>query len=135
MSHSTRSCHSSRCAGFTQENSIGTVQGHEDAETIDYTTASNRSFETPPEDEGGLRTLGDTDSAISWTAERAESVLRGLAEKYEHSVVLMGKHTVENIAASVLIEELLFDIATTAADVQMRRAERSEMSNTSADDH
>ncbi|WP_336325896.1 formate dehydrogenase subunit alpha [Halovenus sp. HT40] len=112
--------------GFTQENSVGTVKQHENVETIDDTTAPNRSFEKPPGKGDGLGTLADGDSAISRAAERAESTLRTLASQYKRSVVQMGEHTAENIAARMLPEGLLFDIATTVADVQMRRVDREE---------
>jgi len=115
--------------GFSQANSIGTVQNHERVETVDDTTAPNREFETPPGEgrgDGILGAGGKDDSAVSRVAERAESKLRALADEYSQRLVLTGEHTAENIAAGVLPEGLLFKIATTVADVQMRRVEREE---------
>jgi formate dehydrogenase major subunit len=107
--------------GFTQRNSIGTVIEHEDVETIDDTTAPNRSFGT-----GAPGVDADRNRGLAKYVSAAKRRAGDMAKEYGHKAFLAGEHTAESIAASTLPEGVLFDIASTVSSARLRRIDKQE---------
>ncbi|RBI62429.1 formate dehydrogenase subunit alpha [halophilic archaeon] len=99
--------------GFSQRNSVGTVIESDDAETLDDTTAPNRS----PDPGGTVGVDADT-TADSGDAAGVARFMTGakkraadLASEYGRKAMLFGEHTAENVATKALSEGRLFDVA------------------------
>ncbi len=113
--------------GFTQRNSVGEVLEGEAVETIDDTTAPNR---TP--DAGGDVSVGVSPSAsgrergVAGLMEKARKHAEDTARDWGHRAMLAGEHTAENIAASVMPEGRLFDVATAVADYRLSKLDTEE---------
>ncbi|QRV17829.1 formate dehydrogenase subunit alpha (plasmid) [Haloterrigena salifodinae] len=114
--------------GFTQRNSIGTVIGHEDAETLDDTTAPNRSPDPGGEDligAGPSVSPDDRSGVAGFMAQNRRRALN-LATEYGHKAMLAGEHTAENIATKVLPEGRLFDVASAVSDYRLGKIDTEE---------
>ncbi|ADB62983.1 formate dehydrogenase, alpha subunit (plasmid) [Haloterrigena turkmenica DSM 5511] len=114
--------------GFTHRNSIGTVVETDEAETIDDTTAPNRSPD-PGSAASPTNAVGGDDAAEARVArfmERAKDRVAELASEYGHRAVLAGEHTAENIATKTLPEGRLFDIADFVSDVRLENLDVEE---------
>jgi len=114
--------------GFSQRNSVGKVVEHDAVETLDDTDAPNRSVQPGLETAGlesALDGAGDV-SGIPTSRSDAVRQAKALARTYGHKMVLFGEHTAENIAARVVPEGLLFDIASLVGDLRMRQITREE---------
>ncbi|ELZ15560.1 formate dehydrogenase, alpha subunit [Haloterrigena salina JCM 13891] len=114
--------------GFTQRNSIGTVIEHEEVETLDDTTAPNRS-----PDPGGESRIGagpsvspDDRSGVARFMSQSRRRAMDLATEYGHKAMLAGEHTAENIATKVLPEGRLFDVASTVSDYRLGKIDKEE---------
>ncbi|WP_227377555.1 formate dehydrogenase subunit alpha [Haladaptatus halobius] len=102
--------------GFTQRNSVGEVIEHEDVETIDDTTAPNRSF--------GVNETGDRDEKTGLARFMDQVKHRG--GELGRKAMLVGEHTAEGIAANTLPEGYLFDIASKVSDYRLDSIEKAE---------
>ncbi|WP_339106224.1 formate dehydrogenase subunit alpha [Haloterrigena salinisoli] len=114
--------------GFTHRNSIGTVVETDEVETIDDTTAPNRSPD-PGSALSHTNAVGGDDVAEARVArfmERAKDRVAELASEYGHRAVLAGEHTAENIATKTLPEGRLFDIADFVSDVRLENLDAEE---------
>ncbi|ADB63519.1 formate dehydrogenase, alpha subunit (plasmid) [Haloterrigena turkmenica DSM 5511] len=114
--------------GFTQRNSIGTVIEHEEVETLDDTTAPNRS-----PDPGGESRIGagpsvspDDRSGVARFMSQSRRRAMDIATEYGHKAMLAGEHTAENIATKVLPEGRLFDVASTVSDYRLGKIDKEE---------
>ncbi|NUB93509.1 formate dehydrogenase subunit alpha [Haloterrigena sp. SYSU A121-1] len=114
--------------GFTQRNSVGTVIEHEEVETLDDTTAPNRS-----PDPGGERRIGadpsvspDDRSGVARFMSQSRRRAMDLATEYGHKAMLAGEHTAENIATKVLPEGRLFDVASAVSDYRLGEIDTEE---------
>ncbi|RQG86693.1 formate dehydrogenase subunit alpha [Natrarchaeobius halalkaliphilus] len=114
--------------GFTQRNSIGTVVETDDVETLDETTAPNR---TPapggadgPQSAGGPD--GDESTGVARYAQAARDRATNMAAEYGHRAMLAGEHTAERIAMASLSEGRLFDVADLVSDVRLDRIDVEE---------
>ncbi|SEP12123.1 formate dehydrogenase major subunit [Halogranum amylolyticum] len=114
--------------GFTQRNSIGTVIEHKETETLDDTSAPNRS-----PDPGEMSSVGTTPKAgpadrsgVARFMTRSKRGAAGLVNEYGRKAMLAGEHTAENIAAQVLPEGRLFDIASTVSDYRLNNIDKEE---------
>ncbi|MFB6222186.1 MAG: formate dehydrogenase subunit alpha [Haloarcula sp.] len=105
--------------GFTQRNSIGEVIEHEDAETIDDTSAPNRAFEP-----GDHR--ADTKTGLAKFASKAKRRAGDVAKDYGKKAFLAGEHTAESIAANTMPEGRLFDIADKVSDYRLSKIDKEE---------
>ncbi|MFC7212584.1 formate dehydrogenase subunit alpha [Saliphagus sp. GCM10025334] len=114
--------------GFTHRNSIGTVIETDTAETLDDTTAPNRSpdpgsIAAPTE----TSSLGDTTAArVARFMETARNRATELASEYGRKAILVGEHTAESIATNTLSEGRLFDIADLVSDVRLDTVDSEE---------
>ncbi|QLK25832.1 formate dehydrogenase subunit alpha [Natrinema zhouii] len=113
--------------GFTQRNSIGNVIEHEDAETLDDTTAPNRS----PAPGGDLTigtgaTMNSEQRGVAGFMEKAKRKLGKAADEYGRKAFLAGEHTAESIAANTLPEGYLFDIADAVSDYRLSKIDKAE---------
>ncbi|MFC7209128.1 formate dehydrogenase subunit alpha [Natronoarchaeum sp. GCM10025321] len=104
--------------GFTQRNSIGKIIEHEDAETIDDTSAPNRTF--------GAEAGADEKQGLAKFASAAKRRAGDLANEYSKKAFLAGEHTAESIAANTLSEGRLFDIATDVSDYRLSKIDKHE---------
>ncbi|GGC64166.1 formate dehydrogenase subunit alpha [Haloferax sulfurifontis] len=114
--------------GFTQRNSVGRVIEHEEVETLDDTTAPNRS--PAP---GGARGAGGEASA---SGEKQHGVARYMAQskrrasdllgEYGRKAMLAGEHTAENLAARTLPEGRLFQVASLVSDYRLGNLDKAE---------
>ncbi|ELZ14476.1 formate dehydrogenase, alpha subunit [Haloterrigena salina JCM 13891] len=113
--------------GFTQRNSIGTVLDGEDAETLDDTTAPNRS-PNPGGDVsvGTTATMNNEKRGIAGFMERAKEKAADAASEYGRQAFLAAEHTAEGIAANVLPERYMFDIAEAVGNHQLDKIEKEE---------
>ncbi|WP_135535948.1 formate dehydrogenase subunit alpha [Halostella pelagica] len=109
--------------GFTQRNSVGTVIEADDVETLDDTTAPNRSGGP---DTGVTRSSIETKTGLARFVARSKRGLIDLAEDYGRKALLFGEHTAENVAASAIPEGRLFDIATAVGDYRKRGLDTEE---------
>ncbi|NUB93818.1 formate dehydrogenase subunit alpha [Haloterrigena sp. SYSU A121-1] len=116
--------------GFTQRNSIGTVIETDDAETLDDTTAPNRSLEP-----GGVGAgaEGVADAAGTGHATGIARVMQGarkrateLAGEYGRKAMIAGEHTAESVAMNTIPEGRLFDIADFVSDARLARIDTEE---------
>jgi len=114
--------------GFTQRNSVGTVIEHEKVETLDDTTAPNRLPEPGGESRIGASPSVSPDERSGVARFMAQSKHRAsdLVGKYGRKAMLAGEHTAENIAASVLPEGRLFDIASGVSDYRLGKIDKEE---------
>ncbi|NLV03093.1 formate dehydrogenase subunit alpha [Haloferax volcanii] len=117
--------------GFTQRNSVGRVIEHEDVETLDDTTAPNRS-----PDPGSSGTAGGEAESGRAGREKRSGVARYMAqskrraseflETYGRKAMLAGEHTAENLAARTLPEGRLFDVASLVSDYRLGNLDKAE---------
>ncbi len=114
--------------GFTQRNSVGTAIEHAEVETLDDTTAPNRS-----PDPGGESQIGgspgaspDERSGVARFMARSRRRVSGLLGEYGRKAILAGEHTAENVAAGVLPEGRLFDVASAVSDYRLSKLDREE---------
>ncbi|GAB3669916.1 formate dehydrogenase subunit alpha [Halopiger thermotolerans] len=114
--------------GFTQRNSVGTVIEHEAAETLDETTAPNRSPDPGGENRIGASPSVRPDSRSGVARFMAQSRRRALdlATEYGRKAMLAGEHTAENVAATVLPEGRLFDVASAVSDYRLGKIDKAE---------
>ncbi|WP_247004711.1 formate dehydrogenase subunit alpha [Halosolutus gelatinilyticus] len=114
--------------GFTHRNSIGSVIETDEAETLDDTTAPNRS----PDPGSAVGPTGETGSDDTSSArvvrfmERAKNRAAEVVNEYGHKTVLAGEHTAESIATKTLPEGRLFDIADFVSDVRLKSVAAEE---------
>ncbi|MFC6764676.1 formate dehydrogenase subunit alpha [Natrinema soli] len=114
--------------GFSQRNSVGTVIEHKEVETLDDTMAPNRSPD--PGGESRIRaslsvSLDDRSGVSKFMAQSKRRTL-DLATEYGHKAMLAGEHTAENVAATVLPEGRLFDIASAVSDYRLGKIDKKE---------
>ncbi|WP_323173469.1 formate dehydrogenase subunit alpha [Natrialba sp. PRR66] len=114
--------------GFTQRNSIGTVIEHEEVETLDDTAAPNRS-----PDPGGESRIGtspsvspDDRSGVARFMAQSRRRASDLATEYSRKAMLAGEHTAENVAATVLPEGRLFDVASAVSGYRLGKIDTEE---------
>ncbi|WP_222914318.1 formate dehydrogenase subunit alpha [Natrinema sp. SYSU A 869] len=114
--------------GFTQRNSVGKVVEHEEVETLDDTTAPNRS-----PDSGGENRLGASPSVspadrsgVARFMTQSRHRAMDLATEYGRKAMLAGEHTAENIATKVLPEGRLFDVASAVSDYRLGKIDKEE---------
>ena len=112
--------------GFSQRNSIGDVLEHVDVETLDDTTAPNRTLKPNPGAEAAAGASGGDDSFLSNPMTAVTARAKALVSAYGRRATLLGEHTAENIAAGILPEGLLFDVATLVSRARMRTIDREE---------
>jgi formate dehydrogenase major subunit len=108
--------------GFTQRNSVGTVLDSEAAETIDDTAAPNR--DVGPET-GASSSLEDKTGIARFMAQNKRRATDLLGE-YGRKAMLAGEHTAEGIAAGMLPEGRLFDIAAGVSDYRLDKLDTAE---------
>ncbi|RQH02557.1 formate dehydrogenase subunit alpha [Natrarchaeobius oligotrophus] len=114
--------------GFTQRNSIGTVVEADAVETLDETSAPNRSPAPGGTDapESAGRRDGDEPTGIARYARIARERATNLAAEYGHRAMLAGEHTAERVAMTTLSEGRLFDVADLVGDVRLDRIDVEE---------
>ncbi|MFD1562579.1 formate dehydrogenase subunit alpha [Haloarchaeobius amylolyticus] len=114
--------------GFTQRNSVGTVIEHEEAETLDDTMAPNRSPDPGGESRIGASPSVSPDDRSGVAGFMAQSRRRALdlATEYGRKAMLAGEHTAENVAATVLPEGRLFDVASAVSDYRLGKIDKEE---------
>ncbi|WP_408960602.1 formate dehydrogenase subunit alpha [Natrinema sp. 74] len=114
--------------GFTQRNSVGKVIEHETVETLDDTTAPNRSPDPGRENRIGASPSVSPDSRSGVARFMAQSRRRALdlATEYGRKAMLAGEHTAENVAATVLPEGRLFDVASAVSDYRLGKVDKEE---------
>ncbi|MDJ1433777.1 formate dehydrogenase subunit alpha [Halostagnicola sp. A-GB9-2] len=114
--------------GFTQRNSVGTVIEHEEVETLDNTAAPNRSPDPGGESRIGASPSVSPDDRSGVAGFMAQSRRRALdlATGYGHKAMLAGEHTAENVAATVLPEGRLFDIASAVSGYRLGKIDKKE---------
>ncbi|WP_137284679.1 formate dehydrogenase subunit alpha [Halorussus salinisoli] len=113
--------------GFTQRNSVGKVIEGEAAETLDDTTAPNRS-----PDPGGDVAVGSSPSVdgrkrgVAGFMEQAKHRVADAASEYGEKAFLAAEHTAEGIAANTLPEKYMFDIAEKVSDHGLDKLDTEE---------
>jgi formate dehydrogenase major subunit len=114
--------------GFTQRNSVGKVIEHEEVETLDDTTAPNRSPDPGGESQRGASPSVSPDDRSGVARFMAQNKRRAmdLATGYGHKAMLAGEHAAENIATKVLPEGRLFDVASTVSDYRLGKIDKEE---------
>ncbi|MDS0477318.1 formate dehydrogenase subunit alpha [Natrinema sp. 1APR25-10V2] len=113
--------------GFTQRNSIGDVIDTDDVETLDDTTAPNRSPIPGETGTGGLAgASGDDETGLARFMQGAKTRATELAGEYGRKAMMAGEHTAESVAMNTLPEGRLFDIADFVSDVRLDRIETAE---------
>ncbi|MFC6767623.1 molybdopterin-dependent oxidoreductase, partial [Natrinema soli] len=116
--------------GFTQRNSIGTVLETDDVETLDDTTAPNRSpgpggVGAGAEGVAGATGTGDA-TGVARFMQGARKRATELAGEYGRKAMIAGEHTAESIAMNTIPEGRLFDIADFVSDARLSRIDTEE---------
>ncbi|WP_408960498.1 formate dehydrogenase subunit alpha [Natrinema sp. 74] len=112
--------------GFTHRNSIGTVIEGEAAETLDDTSAPNRSPDPSGDDSPASTAAAGEETGLSDFMDRARERAVDAATEYGRKAVLAGEHTAESIATSTLSEGQMFDIADVVGDRRLDGLDREE---------
>ncbi|MDS0241445.1 MULTISPECIES: formate dehydrogenase subunit alpha [unclassified Haloferax] len=114
--------------GFTQRNSVGNVIEHEEAETIDDTTAPNRSPAPGSAGSAGGEAEAGQDGRSGVARYMAQSKRRAsdFLGEYGRKAMLAGEHTAENLAARTLSEGRLFDVASLVSDYRLGKVDKAE---------
>ncbi|GGN94561.1 formate dehydrogenase subunit alpha [Haloarcula pellucida] len=105
--------------GFTQRNSVGKVIEHEDVETIDDTTAPNRTF-------GAAEPLVGDEKGLAKFVSKAKRNAGDLAKQFGNEAFLAAEHTAESIAANTLPEGRLFDVASMVSKYRLGKIDKQE---------
>ncbi|WP_129116196.1 formate dehydrogenase subunit alpha [Halegenticoccus tardaugens] len=113
--------------GFTQRNSIGNVIDTDDVETLDDTTAPNRSPSPGGAETAGAAGASDGNATgLTHFMKGARKRATELAGEYGRKAMMVGEHTTESIAMTTIPEGRLFDIADFVSDVRLDRIEAEE---------
>ena len=115
--------------GFTQRNSVGRVIEGESVETLDEAVAPNRGPDGGSVERGGDGGATDSrprDDGVGRLLRTAARRARGLAREFGRTAAMTGEHAAERVAAEVLPEGVLFDVAKRVGDYRMRSVERAE---------
>ncbi|MCT9097987.1 formate dehydrogenase subunit alpha [Haloarchaeobius sp. HME9146] len=109
--------------GFNQRTSVGRVLEHEDVETLDETTAPNRSFRRADDDtsDQGPETRG-----LAGRVQKARTQAQGLISAAAERALQAGEHTAETVASELVPEGMLFDVSRRLSDVRKRSIDTAE---------
>ncbi|MFB6165866.1 MAG: formate dehydrogenase subunit alpha [Haloarculaceae archaeon] len=111
--------------GFTQRNSVGKVIEGKRVETLDDTTAPNRS-PSPGGEAGADADAAAAADGVAGFMAKARRAARDAAREYGHKATLFGEHAAESMAMNTLSEGQMFDIAQVVSGARLREVDTAE---------